>query len=51
MLVETFPEIQVLIVGAGDHRSNWHSIDESVDLADLERMAVAEALFLSSVGA
>ena len=51
MLVETFPEIQVLIWGAGDHRSNWHSIDESVDLADLERMAVAEALFLSAVGA
>jgi len=51
MLVETFPEIQVLIWGAGDHRSNWHSVDESVDLADLERMAVAEGLFLSAIGA
>jgi acetylornithine deacetylase/succinyl-diaminopimelate desuccinylase-like protein len=46
MLAETFPGIQVLIVGAGDDRSNYHSIDESVDLRDLERMIVAEALFL-----
>ena len=46
MLAETFPGIQVLIVGAGDDRSNYHSLDESVDLADLERMIVAEASFL-----
>jgi acetylornithine deacetylase/succinyl-diaminopimelate desuccinylase-like protein len=46
LLAETVPGIQVLIVGAGDHVSNYHSIDESVDLADLERMIVAEALFL-----
>ena len=38
----------MLIWGAGDHRSNFHSIDESVDVADLERMALAEALFLRS---
>jgi acetylornithine deacetylase/succinyl-diaminopimelate desuccinylase-like protein len=35
-----------LIVGAGDDRSNYHSIDESVDLRDLERMALAEALLI-----
>ncbi|HSL10094.1 MAG TPA: M20/M25/M40 family metallo-hydrolase [Actinomycetota bacterium] len=46
MLAETFPGIEVLIVGAGDDRSNVHSIDESVDLEDLERMIVAESLFL-----
>jgi acetylornithine deacetylase/succinyl-diaminopimelate desuccinylase-like protein len=46
LLAETFPGIQVLIVGAGDDRSNYHSIDESVDLRDLERMIVAESLFL-----
>jgi acetylornithine deacetylase/succinyl-diaminopimelate desuccinylase-like protein len=51
MLAETFPGIQVLIVGAGDNLSNYHSTDESVDLADLRRMAVAEALFLSRMGA
>jgi cysteinylglycine-S-conjugate dipeptidase len=50
MLAETFPGIAVLIWGAGDERSNWHSIDESVDLADLERMALAEALFIGNVG-
>jgi acetylornithine deacetylase/succinyl-diaminopimelate desuccinylase-like protein len=48
MLAETFPGIEVLIWGAGDHRSNFLSIDESVDVEDLERMAVAEALFLQS---
>lgn len=49
MLAETFPGIQVLIVGAGDHRSNIHSIDESVDLADLERMALAEAIMIRTI--
>jgi acetylornithine deacetylase/succinyl-diaminopimelate desuccinylase-like protein len=48
MLAETFPGIEVLIWGAGVHRSNFHSIDESVDVQDLERMALAEALFLLS---
>jgi cysteinylglycine-S-conjugate dipeptidase len=50
MLARTFPGIQVLITGAGDHVSNYHSIDESVDLADLERMALAEASFLRHLG-
>ena len=48
MLADTFQGIEVLIWGAGDHRSNFHSIDESVDVEDLERMAMAEALFLQS---
>jgi acetylornithine deacetylase/succinyl-diaminopimelate desuccinylase-like protein len=50
MLAETFPGIEVLIWGASDHRSNIHSIDESVDLGDLERMVVGEALFLRALG-
>ena len=29
--------------------SNYHSTDESVDVRDLERMALAEALFLRDV--
>jgi acetylornithine deacetylase/succinyl-diaminopimelate desuccinylase-like protein len=49
MLANTFPGIAVLIWGAGDHRSNWHSIDESVELADVERLAVAEARFISNL--
>jgi acetylornithine deacetylase/succinyl-diaminopimelate desuccinylase-like protein len=50
MLAETFPGVQVLIWGQGDHLSNYHSIDESVPLEDLERMALAEALFLRNLG-
>ena len=51
MLADTFPGIQVLILGAGDHVSNYHSIDESVDLADLEKLALAETLLIRRLGA
>ena len=50
MLAEAFPGMAVLIWGAGDERSNYHSLDESVDLADLERLVLAEALFIRSLG-
>lgn len=50
MLAQTFPGIAVLIVGAGDERSNAHSLDESVDLADLERMVLAEAMLIRNLG-
>jgi acetylornithine deacetylase/succinyl-diaminopimelate desuccinylase-like protein len=50
MLAEAFPGLAVLIWGAGDERSNYHSVDESVDLADLERLVLAEALFLRGIG-
>ena len=49
LLAQTFPGLPVLIWGAGDDRSAYHSIDESVDLADLERMALAQALFLRNL--
>ena len=49
LLAQTFPGLPVMIWGAGDERSAYHSIDESVDLADLERMALAEALFLRNL--
>jgi acetylornithine deacetylase/succinyl-diaminopimelate desuccinylase-like protein len=49
LLAETFPGLPVLIWGAGDHRSAFHSVDESVDLADLETMALSEALFLRNL--
>jgi acetylornithine deacetylase/succinyl-diaminopimelate desuccinylase-like protein len=51
LLARTFPGLPVLIWGAGDDRSNWHSLDESVDLGDLEKMALAEALFLRNLAA
>jgi acetylornithine deacetylase/succinyl-diaminopimelate desuccinylase-like protein len=50
LLAQTFPGIAVLIIGAGDHVSNFHSVDESVDLADLERVALAEALLIAKLG-
>lgn len=50
MLVDTFPGIAVLMWGASDERSNIHSVNESVDLNELERMVLAEALFLRSLG-
>jgi cysteinylglycine-S-conjugate dipeptidase len=46
MLAESFPGIAVLLWGAGDERSYPHSVNESVDLGELERLALAEALFL-----
>lgn len=51
MLAETFPGIAVLMWGAMDERSNIHSVNESVDLGELEHMALAEALFLRKLGA
>ena len=47
---ETFPGAALLLTGAMDPTSNAHSEDESVDLADLERSALAEALFLGYFG-
>ena len=49
MLAETFPGMAVLIWGAGDERPNYPSGDESVDLADLERLVMAEALFIRNL--
>jgi acetylornithine deacetylase/succinyl-diaminopimelate desuccinylase-like protein len=50
MLTKTFPDIEVLIWGAMDDRSAIHSVNESVDLGEVERIAVAEAFFLRSLG-
>ena len=50
MLTETFPGIEVLIWGAMDERSYIHSVNESVDLSEIERIALAEALFIRSLG-
>ena len=49
MLADTFPGIPVLMWGAMDHRSNIHSVNESVDLGELKRASIGEALLLSHV--
>jgi acetylornithine deacetylase/succinyl-diaminopimelate desuccinylase-like protein len=43
---ETFPEAALLLTGAMDPTTNAHSEDESVDLEDLRKSCLAEALFL-----
>jgi acetylornithine deacetylase/succinyl-diaminopimelate desuccinylase-like protein len=49
VLSRTFPEAEILIYGASDEKSQYHSIDESVDLGDLERATLAEALLFSEL--
>ena len=49
VLSSTFPDAEILIYGASDEKSQYHSIDESVDLGDLERTALAEALLFGEL--
>jgi acetylornithine deacetylase/succinyl-diaminopimelate desuccinylase-like protein len=49
VLARTFPEAEILIYGASDEKSQYHSIDESVDLGDLERATLAEALLFAEL--
>ena len=48
---KAFPKATLLLTGAGDPFSNAHSEDESVDLKDLERSTLAEALFFEYLAA
>jgi acetylornithine deacetylase/succinyl-diaminopimelate desuccinylase-like protein len=48
---KAFPKATLLLTGAGDPFSNAHAEDESVDLRDLERSALAEALFFENLAA
>lgn len=45
-LARTYPDAEFVLWGPGDERSRIHAGDESVDLRDLHRAAVAEAEFL-----
>jgi len=46
VLAAAFPHAELLLMGAMDERSNIHAQNESVDLAEVERAALAEALLL-----
>lgn len=46
-LMARYPEAAVLLTGIVDPDSRMHGLDESVDLGDFEKAAVAEALLLS----
>jgi acetylornithine deacetylase/succinyl-diaminopimelate desuccinylase-like protein len=50
VLADAFPGIEVLMWGAADDISNYHSRNESVDLGEVVRMAQAEAAFLVRLG-
>ena len=45
-LAELFPKAEIMVTGVEDPRSGAHAPDESVDLGELERACLAEALFL-----
>jgi acetylornithine deacetylase/succinyl-diaminopimelate desuccinylase-like protein len=49
VLAQALPSAEILIYGVSDERSQYHSIDESVDLEDLERAVLAEALLFAEL--
>jgi cysteinylglycine-S-conjugate dipeptidase len=49
VLSRALPEAEILLYGASDERSQYHSIDESVDLGELERTCLAEALLFGEL--
>ena len=49
VLARALPDAEILIFGASDEKSQYHSTDESVDLGDLERSILAEALLLGGL--
>ncbi len=51
LLSKTFPGIAVLMIGASDELSFLHSVNESVDLGEVERSALAEALLFRNLAA
>jgi acetylornithine deacetylase/succinyl-diaminopimelate desuccinylase-like protein len=49
-LAELFPNAEILVTGVEDPQSGAHGPDESVELDELERACLAEALFLARLG-
>ncbi|MDT0309938.1 dipeptidase [Streptomyces sp. DSM 44917] len=45
-LAALYPEAEILLIGLSDAAARIHAVDESVSPEELERMSVAEALFL-----
>jgi acetylornithine deacetylase/succinyl-diaminopimelate desuccinylase-like protein len=50
VLSRAFPDAEILVYGVSDQKSQYHSIDESVDLADLERGVLSQALLFAELG-
>jgi acetylornithine deacetylase/succinyl-diaminopimelate desuccinylase-like protein len=49
VLARALPDAEILLYGASDEKSQYHSIDESVDLGELERSCLAEALLFGEL--
>ena len=50
-LAQAIPRAEIIVWGAQDESAQIHSANESVDLAELERAALAEALFIERIAA
>ncbi|MGD0452957.1 MAG: dipeptidase [Solirubrobacteraceae bacterium] len=50
-LHDTFPDAEIMLLGVEEPRCLIHAPNESVDPTEIERMALAEALFLTSYSA
>lgn len=50
-LAQAFPDAEIVLWGASDDAARIHSADESVDVSELERATLAQALFLRALGA
>ncbi len=50
-LAELYPEAEILLIGLSEPEAQIHAVDESVSPVELERLAVAEALFLRNYAA
>jgi acetylornithine deacetylase/succinyl-diaminopimelate desuccinylase-like protein len=50
-LAQAFPQAEIVIWGAQDEAAAIHSANESVDLAELQRASLAQALFLEAFAA
>ncbi len=48
VLHKTFPDAEIMLIGVEEPKCLIHAPNESVDPTEIERMALAEALFLSS---
>jgi acetylornithine deacetylase/succinyl-diaminopimelate desuccinylase-like protein len=51
ILARALPEAAILVYGASDDQSQYHSVDESVHLGDLERSILAEAVLFAELAA
>ncbi len=47
---ETYPEAEIMLIGVEEPSCLIHAANESVDPSEIERIALAEALFLQRLG-